>query len=303
MNEQQNNLSGKSDAIMPPVPGRKGRREVVVAALLVTCVAIVGFWEIMAGRNREGFEPFQLTAEDFHDFTPVFEHWSARELKVKSDPVEPNILAYQLDPKNHRLPGMTRPVLVRLVHGYNMRDCMRIKGYDVELLSDTRQIVAGNGTGEPSSVDERASQLQTWKLTSATGDVSIWVTSMIRAYDLAETPVDVRSMAFPRVNVPDAQGWFPRGFTWASLRHPIRNTDRFIRAKWNASRCDLATFLGLRKPAWASEEVLTLVASSLGKSVAEEFIDESTSGVRGAHGNMYRELLSWQANRPDPSLE
>jgi hypothetical protein len=180
---------------------------------------------------------------------------------------------------------------------------MRIKGYDVELLNDTRQTVTVEGNGESSSADRSSSQFQIWKLTSSTGDVSVWVTSMIRAYDLSETSVDVRSMAFPRVNVPDAQGWFPRGFTWAGLRHPIHNTKRFFRAKWNASRCDWLTFLGLRRPAWASENVLTLVSSSGGRSVPPDLIAESSAIVRRAHIEIYHELLTWQADRPNATRD
>jgi hypothetical protein len=303
MNEQQNILKDESETTLAPTPRRSWPKEVIVAVLLVTCVIIVGFWEIMAGRSRKGFEPFQLTAEDFQGFAPALEDWSVRQLKVKSDPVEPNILAYQLDPKSRGSTWMNRPASVRLVHGYNMCDCMRIKGYDVKLLLDTRQTVTDEGGGESSSADKPSSQLQIWKLTSSTGDVSVWVTSMIRTYDLSETSVDVRSMAFPRVNVPDAQGWFPRGFTWAGLRHPIRNTKRFLRAKWNASRCDLATFLGLRKPAWASEDVLTLVASSLGKPLHPDEIDEATTSVRRAHSGIYQELLKWPESRPSSTRD
>ena len=298
MNEQKQNLAEKPVAA-EPISRKIRRKEAVIAILLVTCVAIVGFWEIVAGRNRKGFEPFQLTAEDFIGFDPVLKDWSIRTLEVRSDAVEPNILAYRLEPKNLGVAGMNRPVLVRLVHGYNMCDCMRIKGYDAELVNDTRQVGSGEGKEGGPAVDEPASQLQTWKLTSSIGDVSIWVTSMIRTYDLTETSVDVRSMAFPRVNVPDAQGWFPRGFTWSSLRHPVRNTKLFLRAKWNTSRCDWLTFLGLRKPAWASEDVLTLVASSLGRSVPPELTGDAVTDVQRAHAEIYRQLLDWQASRPE----
>lgn len=300
MNVQQKNPTEKSDATMAPVSGKNGCREVVVAILLVMCVAVVGFWEFMAGRSREGFDPFQLTAEDFRDFNPVFKDWSVRALEVNSNSVEPNIIAYRLESKNRRLAGMSGS-LVRLVHGYNICDCMRLKKYQVELLHDSRQLDTGEGNGEPPSGNELAPpQLQTWKLTSSTGHVSIWVTSMIRAYDMTETALDTRAMAFPRVNVPDTQGWFPRGFTWRSLRHPIRDSRRFLRSKWNASRCDWLAFLGLRKPAWASEEVLTLVASSHGRSVPYELIDEVIVGVAEAHQAMYQEILRWQASRSSP---
>ena len=294
MNEQRNSLREADNSNSGKVRGRNSRRDVAVAFLLVSCVVIVGFWETMAGRNRRGFDLFQLTAEDFSEFTPIFKGWSVRELKIENDSVEPNILAYLLDPKGPGRSGMSRPVLVRLVHGYNMRDCMRIKGYEVELLHDTRRRTGDESGGGMPAVESPSSQLQTWKLTSSTGDVQIWVTSMIRAYDLAETSMDVRSMAFPRVNVPDAQGWFPKGLTWFSLRHPIENTKRFLRAKWNASRCDWLTFLGLRRPAWVSEDVLTLVASSRGRSVPSKSLDAVTATVCEVHSKMYHELLEWR---------
>jgi hypothetical protein len=66
-------------------------------------------------------------------------------------------------------------------------------------------------------------------------------------------------MAFPRVGTPDAASWNPTGLRWSSLRHPIRNTRLFVRAKWNASRCDLLTFLSLRRPAWVTDSYFTLV--------------------------------------------
>jgi len=297
MNLQQKNPMGESDATMAPVSGKNGRREVVVAILLVMCVAIVGFWEFMAGRSRNGFDRFQLTGDDFADFIPILDRWSVKALVVQNDPIEPNILAYQLDHGNSRLTKMGCPLLVRLVHGYNMCDCMRIKGYEVDLLKDTRRIDAGESNHDSSIGGKATPQLQTWKVTSSSGDVSVWVTSMIRAYDMSETSLDTRLMAFPRVNVPDAQGWFPRGFTWSSLRHPMRNMKRFMRAKWNASRCDWLTFLGLRRPAWASEDVLTLVASSCGTSFSDELIDDVVVSVSEAHQAMYRELLEWQARR------
>lgn len=276
------------------------RREVVIAFLLIICVITVGFFGLMTSRSRNTLDQFLLTADDFDGFVPIRDDWVVRVLEVQDDPLEPNILAYHFEPIGQGLTSTACPVLVRLVHGYNMCDCMRIKGYEIDLLKDTRRIDAASDKGDSLSESSTTPQLQIWQVTSSSGDVSIWVTSMIRAYDMSETSLDTRSMAFPRVNVPDAQGWFPRGFTWSSLRHPVQGTRRFLRAKWNASRCDWLTFLRLRRPAWASQEVLTLVASSHGRSVADDSIDQVIASVAEAHQAMYQEILRWQASRSSP---
>jgi hypothetical protein len=85
---------------------------------------------------------------------------------------------------------------------------------------------------------------------------------MLNASDFGETDVDIRSMAFPRVGIPDSPDWLPRGVTALGMKHPLTNLRLFFRSKWNGARSDLATFLRLKQPAWASGELLTLVASS-----------------------------------------
>ena len=190
-----------------------------------------------------------------------------------------------------------------------MCDCMRIKGYEVELIED-RRLETGDWR-----LDDRSSSSgippppfpsptindytnnsffphQLWRLTSSTGDVSIWAITMIRAVDFTATDIDTRDMSFPRVGVPDAQGWAPRGLSLKSLRHPIQNGRKFLRAKWNASRCDLLTFLGLRQPAWASDEVLTLVSSMFVHGAATE--EEITRHVLNAHASMADEYRAWR---------
>lgn len=107
------------------------RTERLVAAVLIACLLVVGFWEGMAIWSRRPWEPFSLTAADFDDFAPSSGQWEIRRVPVSSDPVEPNILAFAMVPRSGTS-GV--PVLARLVHGYNMRDCMRIKGYKVELI-------------------------------------------------------------------------------------------------------------------------------------------------------------------------
>jgi hypothetical protein len=125
--------------------------------------------------------------------------------------------------------------------------------------------------------------VQVWAVTSQAGDRTIWVTSMLRATDFTLTDVDVRDMAFPRVGTPDAQGWESRGLTLSSLRQPVRNLRIFLRAKWNASRCDVLTFLRLRQPAWASDELLTLVSASRGSHIPEAETADAIRHVVAAH--------------------
>jgi len=266
------------------------KKETLVAAALILCAALVAFWQVMSSRGRHAFEPFELTSEDFDSFQPRPKDWGVRRRPTNRTPTEPNILVLELtpglSPSSSR--SLSSTVLVRLVHGYNMCDCMRLKGYEVELISDTRN---GSEFGAP-----RSRRLQVWRLTSSLGEVSIWVTSMLRAGNLAETSVDVRSMAFPRIGTPDPAGWLPQGMTWRSLRHPIRNFRAALNAKWNNSRCDLLTFLGLRRPAWASDEMLTLVGISSGGSVRPEEEEGAARHVIEAHGAVWQALQAWRVN-------
>lgn len=287
-------------------------RKWLVPAVLVVCVLMVGFWEIMANITRNPFRQFNLKAEHFKGFSPAINGLTFQPVPIDSSPSEPNILAFKAIPTSSQHPyshapaQYNSPVLIRLVHGYNMPDCMRIKGYKVELIEwlgakrkvervvEAERQRSGEAKIEPqiktdkhgwenekdgiriSDTGTKNPELgtlntnlcfQVWRLTSGSGDVSIWITSMIRAGDFSPTDIDVRSMPFPRVGVPDDPGWFPRGFSWSSLKHPVKELRLFMRAKWNASRCDVATFLRLRTPAWASDECLTLVSASTGHSV------------------------------------
>ena len=264
-------------------------KEKIVAAAFLGCVAVVSVWLVMAARSRAEFDSFGLTGEQLLDFQPVSSAWYAERARlVTDDPTEPNIIAHNLRLRYADKGRPHHPVFVRLVHGYNMCDCMRIKGYKVELLRDNRQLTTDDR--QPSSSITLPYQL--WRMTSSTGDVSIWVITMIRATDFTPTDIDTRDMAFPRVGVPDAQGWTPRGLSVKSLRHPIQNGRRFLRAKWNASRCDPLTFLGLRQPAWASDEMLALISAvSVRGAVPEE---EITRHVLDAHALMANEYRAWR---------
>jgi hypothetical protein len=275
---------------------RDGRRQSLVAAMLVVCAILVGFWEIMSSRSGLSPGAFELTGDDFRGFAPASDGWRTVSRPVVTTPMEPNIVLFRLEsPETAR-----RIVFVRLVHGYNMCDCMRIKGYQVDLIADTRHApLADDGLrarawkqGAPVGIVPAG--VQVWRLTFGTGDVSIWVTSMLRAGDFRTTDADVRSMAFPRIGASDDPGWMPRGITLGSFRHPFRNLRMLLRAKWNNARCDPLTFLGLRQPAWASENMLTLVSTHKGSSVEPDHERDVMADVLAAHEFMLDQLQAWR---------
>jgi hypothetical protein len=262
-----------------PAAAVQGGGDGRVAWILALCAAAVAFWQLMAALSAREHSAFRLSAQDFEQVAFHAPGWSVRRLPVSVDPIEPNILAMEWRALSPAQPMEDRPVFVRLVHGYNMCDCMRIKHYTVELLVDTRPSAEG---GHAVRVDFPPN-VQVWAVTSQAGNRTIWITSMLRATDFTPTDVDVRDMAFPRVGTPDAQGWEARGLTLSSLRHPVRNLRIFLRAKWNASRCDVLTFLRLRQPAWASDELLTLVSASRGSHIPEAETADAIRHVVAAH--------------------
>ncbi len=290
------------------------KNEVVVAALLVLCVTLVVAWEIAAKVASRPFDELRLNPEAFSGFTPQSPQWSIRLIGVQSTPTEPTVIAYRVQRDLSSLSSLpsvqNAPLLIRIVHGYNMVDCMRIKQYKVTLLADARSKIENrkskieNQNIPPTSLpaprlpfpvstfDFPISNLpyQLWRLTSSIDESSIWVTTMLRSADFGVTTVDTRDMAFPRVGNPDDPSWAPTGVKWSSFRHPIRNLRDFIRAKWNASRCDIWTFLGLRQPAWASDEMLTMVTEYHGPPVSPQ--QEAAVGqyVLQAHAFMLNEF-------------
>ena len=269
----------------------RSRPERWVAAVLILCVGSVIFWEIMSARSRCPFESFQITPDDFDGFVPTGKGWQVTRLPVRFSAIEPNILAFRVRPTVPQADA----ALVRLVHGYNMPDCMRIKGYTVKLDTDTRAQLSGAPSEEPVGGPVG---YQLWRLTSATGEQTLWATCMLSAGTFRETGSDVRCMAFPRIGVPDDPRWMPEGFTWRSLRHPIRNARWALRAKWNKSRADMATFLGLKQPAWASDELLVLV-TAIGRSPDGEADGKDiTDSLIAAQAFMYGELIRWRGDNP-----
>ena len=77
-------------------------------------------------------------------FRPAWDGWRLEPVAVSTnDPAEPNICAV-------RLRGRDRTLLARLVHGYNMPMCMKMKDYTTELVAE-RGI--GAGGREPETLD------------------------------------------------------------------------------------------------------------------------------------------------------
>lgn len=269
------------------------KKQVLTATALVICVVLVGFWEIMSSRSNRAFDAFELSNEAFVGF----EQSDKSRFIIKSVPVvttvmEPNVAAFIVKQREQKDASF---VLTRLVHGYNMVDCMKIKGYSVDLLVDTRLVKSSVANSLPK-------QLQVWRLTSSSGDVSVWVTSMLRSGDFSALATDVRSMVFPRVSVVEDPSWVPRGLTWSSLKHPINNTKMMLRAKWNNSRCDIWTFLRLKRPAWASEDMLTLVSASRGIAFTKEKEQDVVMNVVASHVAVLKELQVWRKNMIDSDI-
>ncbi len=237
--------------------GRSGK---LAAIYILFGLGLVLFWQVMALRIASTSERFSLSARDFVDFEPSYPGYRVASAPVSSSPTEPNIVAYRLTSRADR----NRRAFIRLAHGYNMRDCMRYRHYTVDLLDD--KIV--RGYSGPSA------RVQIWRLTDPQGEPALWISSMLRATDFTPLDLDTRSMPFPSIGVPVDPGWSPRGLSRDSLRRPIYNLRMFMRAKWNNARRDLATFLRLRRPAWASDEVLTLVSGTLASG--EESVDPAT---------------------------
>jgi hypothetical protein len=260
-------------------------RERWVASILVACVALVVFWELASRFSSRPFDGLRLDASHFSGFVPSDPQWNLRLRHIKATPTEPTVIAYDARRRNVDVPEAMRPVadapvLVRLMHGYNMVDCMRIKQYRVDLLADTRR--RGTAPGAESAAADGI-PVQVWRLTAPSGDRAVWVTTMLRETDFGATDTDTRDMAFPRVGTPDDAAWAPSGLKWSSFRHPLRNLRSYLRSKWNASRLDPLTFLRLRQPAWASGTVLTMVSEYKGTTVEKETEAAVVAHVLEAH--------------------
>jgi len=276
------------------------RGERWATGVLLLCVGLVASWMLAARQASRGFDPLRLGAEDFAGFQPVSGAWEVRQVYVKSTPTEPTITAYVLRPVltggKPELPGGDAPVLVRLVHGYNMVDCMRIKQYGVDLLDENLSVWRGYLAGE-TTVPPEIPPRQIWRLRPPQGPVCVWVSSMLSATDFTGTAVDTRDMAFPRVGTPDDPAYHPTGLRWRSFRHPIRNFRLYLRSRWNASRTDLLTFLRLRRPAWTSDVLVTMVSEYRGADAADRTEAEMQRQVLAAHRYFLAELRAFGRTR------
>jgi hypothetical protein len=324
------------------------QRERAVATLLILCILLVAGWEIASKLAAQPFDELRLKPEDFSGFAPVSKDWSIRLVHLRSAPTEPTVIAYMLQRRSPSFPPspphspqsspslpsvQKSPVLCRIVHGYNMVDCMRIKQYKVDLLKDTRSKYRNRKPEARSPNPERPTSLpsvqtdtgisgsptppfnlspltsnshlpvQLWRLTSATQESRVWYTTMLRTADFSATAVDTRDMAFPRIGNPDDPSWAPTGLKWSSFRHPIRNLRDFMRAKWNASRSDIWTFLRLRQPAWASDEMLTMVSEYRGKPLKPEEEQAAAQLVLEAHSMMLQQFQQfWKSKGEELGL-
>jgi len=286
-------------------------KKALVPGLLVTCTLLVAFWIVASQRHARPFKPFNLTYQDFAGYCPAVEGSVVQSVPMTThDPAEPNIVTFSVQQGSSQAPSRLG---VRLVHGYNMPMCMKIKGYTVEPLFGGVvellgcQVVEGRKAGhsnhlttqQPNNSTQKGLPGEVWRVTSSSGDASIWVTTMIRSEDFSVTSESVTSMAFPRVDIPDDPNWTPRGLNGDDLKHPLQSLRRWFRSRWNGSRTDVLTFLRLRQPAWASEELLTYVSRSLPPSVSRDREPEVIRQVIATHAAMLQELQTWRrTHRP-----
>jgi len=253
-----------------------GRRN-LLPALLIACVILVSVWEVMAHRSRGAFHAASISSADFESFAPASAKWTMeRRYGVADDPSAPNLYAFVARENGS---GGSFPVLVRLVHGYNMPDCMRLKKYSVEKIGDTTNSVG---------------RVQVWRLISAAGDRSVWITTMLRASDLSGTGVEVSEMKFPRITFIDVTDWDTSGLSLSWIRHPVKSVRSYLKARWNDSRCDLAVFLRLKQPPWVSNEYFTFLAASCDVNLPEEEELRAVDRVTSVHSWMYGELIGWR---------
>lgn len=280
--------------------------------IVLTCAMIVIAWQLAGIMAQRKGDDFSLQADDFDSFELKLDGWQVRQLEIMPTSMEVNLLGYRLTPvKDFSLTEGTKntKVLVRLVHGYNMRDCMRIKGYEVvelttENTKNTEEVSGQEVQGSESlrslrSLRETSSSPspQLWRLTSGSGDASLWLSEILRAGDFSPTGESVTDMPFPRVGVPTDPNWMPKGLTLRSFRHPIRNLKFTMNAKWNGSRCDLLTFLGLRKPAWASEDSLTFLVVWVGQPLQSEDEAAVAALLGDLRSQILPQLQEWGAKR------
>jgi hypothetical protein len=125
---------------------------------------------------------------------------------------------------------------------------------------------------------------------------------MLRAPDFGMTDIEITEMAFPRLAAGEGRDWSGKGITLKSLRHPIRNFRKVLRKKWSDARCDPLVFLRLKQGAWASGEVLSLVAASQCGPVKPEDEEAVTAAALEALSFMQSELRAFQQKDREEKL-
>ncbi|MBN1671875.1 MAG: hypothetical protein JXR37_12620 [Kiritimatiellae bacterium] len=253
------------------------------AILLLACLALTGLWEALAHRSRYPFRPFEITASDFASFAPRLKGWEVGPVCGIEEDLEPGMHLFSLRLRGARAAHAAGApeFVVRLTYGFNVPMCMKYKGYAVQEMANNLE----------------TERTQVWRFASPDGFRSIWVTSLLRAGDLARTDTDVRAMAFPRVNVCEDPSWVPRGLTADVFRRPVYEIRNFLRMRWNESRCDLLAFLKLRRPAGASDELLGFIACSTGRSVGPGEEEQVRRELEVVMQNVHRQLAAWRAGR------
>ena len=259
-----------------PTKGSKWA-QVAPAVVLAACIGVVAFWEVMSHLSQAPGGPLAHTVAEYAGFDPSVAGRSTTRLEASSDhPSVQGIASFVFAAPE------ARSAVVRLVHGYNMPDCMKLKGYTVEELE------GGDGR-------------QAWRLTSDIDDVSVWVTSIVRADSLLSADVDIRDIAFPRVAAGDDLAWVFKGFSASSMKHPVRNFRKFMNRKWSNARCDVACFLKLKKRPWMSDTVLALVTASRGASVGAAEEQRVVDEVQSLHSAVHKQLVAWRSTVPPVS--
>lgn len=255
---------------------RQGR---ILPVGLILCVLVVGFWEFMSHRSLRPYAEYRIRIETFAGFQWKERPWRITDITMPSDdPTAPTMLSFAIESREWP------PAILRLTHGYNMPECMEIKSYATELIGDQRAVGG----------------CQLWQIVSDVQVTSLWTTAMISSADLSVTDVDTREMPFPRVISGENAKWVPRGITWQGLKTPVKSLKLFLSDRWNSSRSDLATFLKLRRPAMASDEVLTVVINMDLPSGSDGTtrIPELEHVIR-VNDAFLGALRAWRAQNPD----
>jgi hypothetical protein len=291
-------------------------RSSLVSILLVSGCLLLAVWLVLAERSARPGKGYALTTRDLAGFQPVIAGWAVRVKSIDAEnPTDPNIMGMELAGENAS-GGPAPRFFVRLVHGYNMPMCMKIKYYTVEKIQDSGiravtdpklQSAFLSSLQQPNSLTTQQQPspglpLQLWRLTSGAGTVSLWVTTMIRAGDFAPTREDICSMAFPRVETPDDPNWVPRGLTREDLKHPVGSFQRWWRSRWDGARWDVLTFLRLRRPVSGSEELLSYVTRSVVPDVTPANEAVVLQDLLATHASVLRQLQQWRKTEVSPGL-